>query len=378
MYLSKLLCCMSFIALVLNQTVAAKNAVAPKDTETKTDNTEYTSEKLQAYAACIKLYADSQEQESQEQTNSQKTILEECAKLADLPLASASKTTTKASTKASVVKAPSKAPKKTQTKPKPKNSAFQNKFTDLPWRASAELGVTDTSGNNTGSLIKFKTDFEWDGNLFRTSLDFDLLYKKDEKERDKRDDQGAIVVDLNGNNVKESYKQTTAHRYNIAVQSNYKGYTDKNQAVFGRMAYSENRFSSFDYQASISIGYNTRLLRSDDSFLDISVGPGIAFEAAIENKGKPEQQIISDDYFQLFSAAKYERKLSETAYFKQHLTIEGNAEDNTKTISETAITSKINGSLALKASIKFVHNSDVAEGFEKTDRTTGATLVYTF
>ncbi|WP_157964727.1 DUF481 domain-containing protein [Algibacillus agarilyticus] len=244
-----------------------------------------------------------------------------------------------------------------------------------PWRASSELGITDTSGNTTGTLAKLKTDFEYDAQMFRTTVNFDLLYKTDEKDK--------TVVDPDTNeNIKVTEKNTTAHKYNIAVQSNYK-VTQKNQAIFARVSYDKDRFSSFDYQATLTFGYNTRLLRSDESFLDLSMGPGMAFDATFQNElneetGQNEKVKVSDSYFQLYSAAKYERKLSDTAYFTQRLSVEGNLEDNTKTVSDTAITSKINGSLALKASIKFIHNSTVKDGFDKTDTVTGATLVYTF
>ncbi len=256
---------------------------------------------------------------------------------------------------------------------------------DSDWRTSLEFGLIVTSGNTEGRLAKAKLDMEYDSAHFRNSVLFDFLYKKDESKSDLVDDDGNIVGQVTN-------KNTTEHKYNIAVQSNYK-VSDENKALFARIAYDNNRFSSYEYQSSFSIGYNNRFFNSANGHLDISIGPGYRYDSInverivshfldnpyIDPKSPLPTNIVNEKErsLQLFLSAFYERKLAENAYFSQNITMES-SEDNTKTVAEIALSGSVGSALAVKTSLQIRHNSDVEEGFEKTDTITGATLVYTF
>ena len=75
--------------------------------------------------------------------------------------------------------------------------------------------------------------------------------------------------------------------------------------------------------------------------------------------------------------ARYAYRISETATLSEDLLVES-GDDNTYTESNTALTSKINGNLALKLSYLVKHNSDVPDGTEKTDKITSISLIYGF
>jgi putative salt-induced outer membrane protein YdiY len=51
---------------------------------------------------------------------------------------------------------------------------------------------------------------------------------------------------------------------------------------------------------------------------------------------------------------------------------------NTKTVSESALLTKINGSLQMKFAYNITHNLDVSDDKENTDTETSLTLVYSF
>ena len=69
--------------------------------------------------------------------------------------------------------------------------------------------------------------------------------------------------------------------------------------------------------------------------------------------------------------------LSETAEFKQALVVEAGG-DNTFSESLTELSAKLVGNLALVASYRVRHNSDVLPLTEKTDTRTALSLEYLF
>jgi putative salt-induced outer membrane protein YdiY len=77
------------------------------------------------------------------------------------------------------------------------------------------------------------------------------------------------------------------------------------------------------------------------------------------------------------SAATLNWKLSDTANFKQTLSVEM-GEDNTRTGAESSVSARINGKMQMKAAFLVMNDSDVPLGKKKTDTQTSLTLVYSF
>lgn len=222
-----------------------------------------------------------------------------------------------------------------------------------PWSADAELGLMQTTGNTSTSSVKAKLDVSQELPQWRNEYTFDGLYA-----RDKTDDS-------------DTGYSTSAQRWFASAQGNYK-LDEKNKAVFIYGSYEQDRFSGYQYQGSVALGYANRLLASQQQTLDVNIGPGVAFNQ--------EEQGDSARYGILRLSASYKYKVSPTTRFSQTLSsdLALDAAQNSRFKSETALRVNINSTLALKTSFAVSHNTQVDEGVDKTDTQTAVTLVYTF
>lgn len=215
-----------------------------------------------------------------------------------------------------------------------------------------ELGIIFTTGNTETTSVKGRISAHQELEMWSNDYLLEALYKQDEVEND----AGNEVV------------QTTAQKFFVSGQGNYKLVNPKNR-LFVFASYEDDRFSSFDYQATLAGGWNSQWFKTNNSRLNYSVGPGYSF--AEKDNGEDASGLI------VRAALDYQWKISDTSTFKQIVSTEVGS-DNTKSKSETSITAKINGSLSMKASLLLNHNSDVAAGDENLDTETAVTLVYTF
>jgi putative salt-induced outer membrane protein len=74
--------------------------------------------------------------------------------------------------------------------------------------------------------------------------------------------------------------QVTAERYYLEDKSDFN--LDEAQYLYGKGTYTDDRFSGFDYQATLSAGYGRHLIRRDDFNLEAFSGVGYR-ENAIRN-----------------------------------------------------------------------------------------------
>ncbi len=160
---------------------------------------------------------------------------------------------------------------------------------------------------------------------------------------------------------------TTAERYLI----NGKTARDFNEKfyAFGSGKYDKDRFSGFDYQATLAAGLGMHAIKSDKVTLDLEAGPGYRFSET--DAGDEQNEAV------LRAGLFYKNQLTETTRFLQNIVVEAGS-DNTTIDSETALTVKMSDNLALKASVIVKNNSDVPDGVEKTDTLTGVSLIYGF
>lgn len=211
-----------------------------------------------------------------------------------------------------------------------------------PWTGKATLGYLATSGNtenstlNTGVEVGFATG-KW------------------------QHIANAAAINASENEV------TTAEAYELGWKTE-RNLTDVD-FVFGRLGWRKDNFGAFDTQFSQTVGYGRRLIKTDKHFLNAEVGVG-ARQSELQTGATENETIFR-------GGAYYKWLFSETAEFRQDLTVESGSE-NTYLESVSAVSAKLVGNLALVASYKVKHNTDVPPLTEKTDTFTALSLEYAF
>jgi len=213
---------------------------------------------------------------------------------------------------------------------------------ESPWSGKAKLGYLATSGNTENSTLN--TGFE----VGYTAGKWAHLFN-------------AAAINASENEV------TTAEAYDAGWKSE-RNLTD-DDFLFGRLSWRKDRFGGFDTQFSQTLGYGRRLIHSDKHKLNAEIGAG-ARQSTLQDGSTDDETIFRGGLY-------YKWLLSETAEFRQDLTVEAGGE-NTYTESVTALSARLLGDLALVASYTIKNNSDVLPTLEKTDTYTALSLEYTF
>lgn len=229
------------------------------------------------------------------------------------------------------------------------NAAEEN---ESNWKMSAELGIVATSGNSETSTTNAKFDATHEEEKWRHNIHAEAL--------------GTSTTDTT-----TDIESTSAERYQLSGKSDYK-YSEFDY-IFGTVVYDKDRFSGYDYQATVVVGYGRRLLAEEDMTLDVEIGPGY-------RKVKDGTTGATDGEGIVRLGAKYKWEISDNATFTQDLTSDV-ASDLTVTKSVTALTAKVNSKLAMKVSLTIKNNSEVPVTTPETDKTdteTAVTLVYSF
>ncbi|MDK1289592.1 DUF481 domain-containing protein [Pseudoalteromonas umbrosa] len=232
------------------------------------------------------------------------------------------------------------------------------------WELTSEVGAIVTSGNTETTTLKGALKAKHNLESWRNEYKLDGIFSEGESE--------------NEDGVKE--KETTSRKYEISLQGNYE-LNEENSHLFIYGSYTKDHFGAYRSEAVFSVGYGLRLLNTQNMYLDVQLGPGIKqfeyAESAIDEKtglslaGETDSEAIG------LAKLDYQWQVSENARFTQLVGIEYGS-TNTKTISESALLTKIHGSLQMKVAYNITHNSDVDEDKEKTDTETSLTLVYNF
>ncbi|MDP5151060.1 DUF481 domain-containing protein [Rheinheimera baltica] len=224
--------------------------------------------------------------------------------------------------------------------------------TDKVWTTSAELGAITTSGNTAGTSVTGKIDAKQELQHWSNQYIFSAYFKEDEK------------TDDNGNKVNER----SAEQFMVSAKAAYK-LDDEFDKLFTFASYTDDKFGAYTKYTTLAVGYGTRLYNAEDKSLDVEVGPG--YFSGERSTGETEKGIIAR------GAAVFNWTISEAASFAQTLSVEY-GEDNTRTLAETSLLAKINGSLQMKAAFRIQSDSEVPMGKKRTDTQTSLTLVYSF
>lgn len=223
---------------------------------------------------------------------------------------------------------------------------------DKVWTTSAELGAITTSGNTVGTSITGKIDAKQELDQWSNQYILSAFFKEDEK------------LDENDNKVTEK----SAERYLVSAKAAYK-LTEEFDKLFVFGSYTDDKFGAYLKYTTLAVGYGTRIYNAEDTSLDVEIGPG--YFSGERSTGESENGLI------VRSAAAFNWTISESASFAQTLSVEY-GDDNTRTIAESALLAKINGSLQMKAAFLVQNDSEVPVGKKSTDTQTSLTLVYSF
>lgn len=224
------------------------------------------------------------------------------------------------------------------------------------WTASAELGMTSTSGNTEGTSAQGQLEVKHRMEHWTNEYVLSALFKENR------------VTRADGSEEKER----TAERYSGSVQSAY-SLEREHDNLFVIGSHTHNRFGAYRRYSTASVGYGTRLLDAEQAQLDVELGPGYF-------RG---EQTLDDDLTQTDSgamvraAADFGWQLTESAKFRQTLTVES-AQDNTRTQAETSLTTRVSDALQMKVGVQVANDSEVAPDKERTDTLTYVNLVYDF
>ncbi len=212
------------------------------------------------------------------------------------------------------------------------------------WTVEGGLGLVINNGNTNNQNLNANVQFEYAGDAWTHRTRFDATNTEEEDD-------------------------VTGERYLLLHKSSYD--FSELTYVFGALRYDKDRFSGFDYQASISGGIGWHFIRQERQTFDFELGAG--YKESEQNEAPFEK--IDEVIFRI--AGGYMLKITENTEFTQGLLVEI-GESNTSTDSETALAVSMTDKLALRLAYIVRHNSDPPAGNTSMDRRTTVNLIFKF
>lgn len=213
---------------------------------------------------------------------------------------------------------------------------------DQGWSGTGELGLVKTTGNTETESLKFAVEFVNEQDKWRHRVAADAL---------SADDTGT----------------TTAERYGFEWQSDYK-LTDKSW-VLGSFRYESDKFSNYDNQQVLTVGYGRQLL--DNAKHQLVGEVGIGYRDAELQSGLTESGAV------VRGLLDYALTVTDNSQFTNRFLVESGS-DNTFIKNLAGFSVSMNDRFAMKFGLEYRHNTDVAPGTDDTDTITSANLVYNF
>ena len=231
-----------------------------------------------------------------------------------------------------------------------------------PWDVEVDIGAIATSGNTETTSLQFKVDAKQNLEKWENQYIFNSLFKEDEVTQD----DGSTSKEKTA----EKYFGSAKFAYLLGVEKSY---------LFGFGSYTDDKFGAYRTYTTVALGYGDWLYSSPKLNWFVEAGPGY-FEGEKVIKGDGDaipNSVVNESGAMLRAATALEWKISDSAVFKQMVSVESGA-DNTRTQTETSLSTSINGSMKMKVGFAVANDSDVAPGKQKTDTTTFVNLVYSF
>lgn len=231
-----------------------------------------------------------------------------------------------------------------------------------PWDIEVDLGAIATSGNTDTTSMQFKLDAKQNLDKWANQYIFSSVFKEDEVEQD----DGTTATEKTA----EKYFGSAKFAYLLGVEKAY---------MFGIGSYTDDQFGAYRTYATIAFGYGNWLYSSPTLNWFVEAGPGyFEGEKVIVSDDDTIPDSISDESGAMLRlASALEWQMTENAVFKQVVSVEAGS-DNTRTVSETSLSSSISERFKMKVGFDISNDTDVAPGKEKTDTTTYVNLVYSF
>lgn len=231
-----------------------------------------------------------------------------------------------------------------------------------PWAVDVDVGAIATTGNTETTSIQTKVDAKQYLKKWENQYILSGLFKEDE----------VVGVDEKKTKEKtaEKYFGSAKFAYLIGIEKSY---------FFTYLSHTTDYFSAYRTYNTLSMGYGDWIYSGDRFSWFVEAGPGY-FEGkkVVEAESLALAPVYQDENgFMLRVASAIEWKVSDSATFKQTVSVEGGA-DNKRTQSETTLTTSITKSMKMKVGFALAHDSDVAQDKEKLDTTTFVNLVYSF
>lgn len=231
------------------------------------------------------------------------------------------------------------------------NGAFA-KGNDSAWHTSAELGAITTSGNTAGTSVTGKIDARqelknWSNQYIATGF-----FKEDEKPV-----AGGDTVTVK-----------SAERFSLSAKAAYKLMED-GKKLFVLGTYVDDRFGAYATYSTMAVGHAWGWNHAYDKRIDLEVGPGY-FNGTRANGD-------AENGFTVRGAAALRWQLSPSAQFSHSVSVERGT-SNVRSIAEAALSTKINGTMQMKAAFVARNDTNVPANKKNTDTQTSLTLVYSF
>lgn len=220
------------------------------------------------------------------------------------------------------------------------------------WYTSAELGAITTSGNTEGTSVTGKIDARHE--MANWSNEYIV--------------SGYFKEDVTHNDDGSTTRTRSAERYQVSAKAAFKLLEDGNRA-FLLGSHVNDKFGAYTRYSSVGVGYGTQLLKRDNETVDVEVGPGY-FHGENAAGGVESGMTVR-------GAAQLRWRVSPSAAFSQSVSVERGT-SNMHSIAETALSTKINGTMQMKAAFSARSDTNVPDNKKNTDTQTSLTLVYSF
>jgi putative salt-induced outer membrane protein len=179
-----------------------------------------------------------------------------------------------------------------------------------------------------------------------------------------------------------SAQVTSAERWDLRLQSDYTITTAL--FAFGALAYEDDRFSGFQYQASASGGLGYKLFDSNTTKLSAQLGVGYRVlrpETLLrdDNSGAVTGRIPLDRQSEVVGTAgiDFMHQFNSSTKLLDKLIVEAGS-SNTSIKNDLALEVKMSKQLALAVGYSVLHNTAPADNVKRTDTITTMNVVYAF
>jgi putative salt-induced outer membrane protein len=219
------------------------------------------------------------------------------------------------------------------------------------WTGKGAAGISLSSGNTDTKTGNAAIEFADTVGNWKHNFGFDVLYASADA-------------------------ATTAQRWDLYEQSDFN--INPRDFVFGAARYEQDRFSGFQYQATVSSGFGRHLIATDSTKLTGSIGIGYKnFETrnVYDENGILIEPHSTDNQAIGRGTLDFEQKLTGTTTLINKFLVEAGSA-NTFFQNDLGLQVKMNTRLSLAVGYSVRHNTEPPIGFKKTDTLSTLNLVY--